>query len=517
MNTAQGMEPNAPVLEMVEVQKSFPNGTLALRGVNLRVSEGSVHGIIGANGAGKSTLIKIISGAHPASTGILRWLGVQQHWRDPGDARAAGVATNYQHVPLVPTLTVLENVFLGRGGFTRRPVAMRREFGVLLDRVGYQIDPDELVGDLPIGARQMVAILQAVALGARLVILDEPTASLAEHERAVVFDVVRRLSGQGTSFLYVSHFLDEILELTDQVTVLRDGRVVLDQATGELDESTLVQAIVGRDLMAIEGRSTPEPDPDAPAVLQVVGLSSPLGIRAVSFTVRAGEIVGLAGLLGSGRSEILHAIFGADSRAHGDVQIDGKSLRRNPRAAVAAGVAYVPEDRASQGLFSGLPLWQNESIPDLKRLSRGGLIPRKKAERARAADAVRELGIKTRSIDTRPSELSGGNAQKVVFGKWLYGDARVWLLDEPTAGIDVGAKADILVLARRFAQEGKAVVVVCSEFEELLAICSRVLVVRGGRIVAERAAARTTEPELLMLANGLGDPRREEYLDHVNS
>jgi ribose transport system ATP-binding protein len=292
---------------------------------------------------------------------------------------------------------------------------------------------------------------------------------------------------------------------------------VLDQATGELDESTLVQAIVGRDLMAIEGRSTPEPDPDAPAVLQVVGLSSPLGIRAVSFTVRAGEIVGLAGLLGSGRSEILHAIFGADSRAHGDVQIDGKSLRRNPRAAVAAGVAYVPEDRASQGLFSGLPLWQNESIPDLKRLSRGGLKPRKKAERARAADAVRELGIKTRSIDTRPSELSGGNAQKVVFGKWLYGDARVWLLDEPTAGIDVGAKADILVLARRFAQEGKAVVVVCSEFEELLAICSRVLVVRGGRIVAERAAARTTEPDLLKYAHGLGDPRREEYLDHVIS
>lgn len=517
MNTAQGMEPNVALLEMIEVQKAFPNGTLALRGVTLSVAQGSVHGLIGANGAGKSTLIKIISGAHPASSGTIRWCGVEQHWREPGDARTAGVATNYQHVPLVPTLTVLENVFLGRGGFTRTPATMRQEFEVLLDRVGYQIDPDELVGDLPIGARQMVAILQAVALGARLVVLDEPTASLADHERALVFDVVRRLSGQGTSFLYVSHFLDEILELTDQVTVLRDGRVVLDQATAELDESILVQAIVGRDLMAVENRPTPQPDHGAPAVLEVVGLSSPIGVRNVSFKVHGGEIVGLAGLLGSGRSEILHAIFGADRRARGEVQVDGKSLRRTPSAAVAAGVAYVPEDRAKQGLFASLPLWKNESMPDLKRLSRGGIVPRTRAERARAGDAVRELGIKTKDIETCPSELSGGNAQKVVFGKWLYGDARVWLLDEPTAGVDVGAKADILVLARRFADEGKAVVVVCSEFEELLAICSRVLVIREGRIATERVAANTNETELLMLANGLGDAWYKERVDHVTS
>ncbi len=510
MNTTQGAEPAPHLLQMIDVEKAFANGTLALRGVSLTVDEGSVHGLVGANGAGKSTLIKIISGAHPASAGVLRWRGAEQRWRDPGHARAAGVATNYQHVPLVPTLTVLENVFLGQGGLARRPQTMRDAFTLLLERLDYVIDADTLVSDLPVGDRQMVAILQAVALGSRLVILDEPTASLADHERTVVFDVVRRLSSQGTAFLYVSHFLDEIIELTDRVTVLRDGRTVLDGPTVDVDEASLVRAMIGDRLLAVEEGASPEPAADAPHILEVASLSSPSGLRDISFDVRPGEIVGLAGILGSGRSEILHAIFGADALARGTIRVAGAPVGRSPRAAVDAGLAYVPEDRTRQGLLPNLPLWQNVSIPDLQRLSIARIIPRVGLERQRASDAVRDLGIKTRGVDARPDELSGGNAQKVVFCKWLYSDAKVWLLDEPTAGVDVGAKADLLMLARRFAREGKAVVMVCSEFEELLAVCTRILVVRRGRIVAERHSARTTEAELLLLANGLTDGNEEE-------
>ncbi|MWA03578.1 ATP-binding cassette domain-containing protein [Actinomadura sp. LD22] len=505
---AESRPAGEPLLLLDGVTKTFPNGTRALRGVSLAVRPGSVHGLVGANGAGKSTLVKIISGAHPPSGGVLRWAGEDRRWRDPGAARRAGIATIHQHVPLVPTLSVIENVFLDRPGAWRMTRGLRAEFGALVDRLGYEVDPDAVAGDLPIGVRQMVSVLQSLAAGARLVIMDEPTASLSEKERRVVFDAVRRLSAQGTAFLYISHFFDEILELTDRTTVIRDGRTVLDEATEDVTEGMLVRAVAGRELLAAErdaGEAAAEdgPGPDAPAVLQVAGLSSAAGVRDVSFDVRAGEIVGIAGLLGSGRSELLRAVFRDDPSATGTVRVAGAPVKRSARAAVAAGIAYVPEDRAGQGLHGGLPLWQNISLPDLARLSRGRLVPRAADERARAERAVADLGIVTAGVDAVPGELSGGNAQKVVFAKWMYADTRVWLLDEPTAGVDVGAKADLLRLVRRFAAQGKAVVLVCSEFEELLSVATRVLVVRGGRIVAERDASRTDEEELLLLAHGL--------------
>jgi ribose transport system ATP-binding protein len=500
-----------PLLLLDGVTKTFPNGTRALRGVSLAVRPGSVHGLIGANGAGKSTLVKIISGAHAPTGGTMRWEGRDRRWRDPGAARQAGIATIHQHVPLVPTLTVLENVFLDRRGAWRTPPALRAEFAALVDRLGYPVDPDAVVDDLPIGVRQMVCVLQALAAGARLVIMDEPTASLSEQERQVVFGAVRRLSAQGTAFLYISHFFDEIFELTDRVTVVRDGATVLDEDTAGVTEGMLVRAVTGRELLAVERAGGAEPDPDAPVVLEVAGLSSPVGLREVSFEVRAGEIVGIAGLLGAGRSEILRAVFRDDPSATGAVRVNGAAVGRSARAAVAAGIAYVPEDRAGQGLHGGLPLWQNVSLPDLARLSRGRLVPRTADERERAARAVADLGIVTPGVDAVPGELSGGNAQKVVFAKWMYADPRVWLLDEPTAGVDVGAKADLLRLVRRFAAQGRAVVIVCGEFEELLSVATRVLVVRGGRIVAERRAADTTEEELLMLAHGLrAEPGTEQ-------
>ena len=491
------------LLRLDGITKTFPNGTRALRGVSLAVRRAGVHGLIGANGAGKSTLIRIVSGVDVPSSGTLHWGGEPRRWRDPGDAKRSGLATIHQHVPLVPTLSVLENVFLDRPGPRRVSAAMRTEFDALVRRLGYPVDPDAVVNTLPIGARQMVAILQALAAGAELVIMDEPTASLSDEERQIVFNAIRRLSEQGTAFLYISHFLDEILELTEHVTVIRDGVVVLDNATAEVNESVLIQAIAGRELLAVERTQVEPPPADAPAVLEVRDLSSSVGLREVSFSVASGEVVGLAGLLGSGRSEILRAVFGDDPTATGTVAVDGRPVGRSARAAVAAGLAYVPEDRLSQGLHAGLRLWENVSLPDLASLSRAGWVPRVPKERERADRAVADLGIVTSGVDALPGELSGGNAQKVVFAKWLYADTRVWLLDEPTAGVDVAAKADLLRLVRRFAANGKVVVIVSSEFEELLSVATRVLVVRGGRVVAERRASETSEEELLLLAHGL--------------
>ncbi|MCF6473455.1 sugar ABC transporter ATP-binding protein [Nonomuraea sp. MG754425] len=499
------MVSGAPLLSLTGVGKEFPNGTVALKDARLTVQAGSVHGLVGANGAGKSTMIKVIAGAHAPTSGVVRWKGEEVVWRTPGAARKAGVATIMQHVPLAPTLTVLENVFLGASGPWRMPRSRRAEFARLLERVGYAIDPDAEVAGLAIGERQMVAILQALATGAELVVMDEPTASLAEGERQVVFDVVRRLSAQGTAFLYVSHFLDEVLSLTDHVTVLRDGTVVEEGGTSGYDEDRLVQVIVGRELLEVERRSAEPVPADAPVLLKVSGLGSPSGVREVSFEARAGEVIGLAGLLGSGRSEILHAVYGADPRATGEVLVEGRPVGRGPRAAVAAGMALVPEDRGAQGLVGTFPIWKNVSLPHLPSLSARRSLPREPAERERAERAIADLGIVCPGPDALPGELSGGNAQKVVFGKWLYGGARVFMLDEPTAGVDVGAKADILELVRRFAADGGTVLVVSSEFEEILAVATRVLVVREGRVVAERAAHETSEEELLMLANGFGE------------
>jgi ribose transport system ATP-binding protein len=349
----------------------------------------------------------------------------------------------------------------------------------------------------------MVAILQALSTGAELVIMDEPTASLSDTERELAFAIARRLRAQGTTFLYISHFLDEILDLTEEVTVLRDGRVTLRAATADLDAAKLVTAIAGDRLVATEHHRTAAESIGEP-LLEVDHLHVPGRIEDVSLTVRAGEVVGLAGLLGSGRSELLHAIFGADGSAKGTVTVRGRKVGRSTGAAVDAGLALVPEDRFKQGLLGPWSIWENTSLPDLKTLAWRRLIPSRQEERARADRVVDALGVVTQSIDTEVRDLSGGNAQKVVFGKWLDGAAEVILLDDPTVGVDVGAKSDILELVRGFARNGKAVLMASSDFEELLAVCDRVLVLADGGIVAELDAARTTEQEVLAIASGLG-------------
>lgn len=493
---------NQPILSVKAIEKIYPNGTVALKNASFDVAGGTIHGLIGANGAGKSTLIKILSGVIPASSGQIVWRGKTRTWRNPADAAAKGIATIHQHIPLAPTLSVQENVFLASAHPWRNSRSERERFGRLLDSIGYAVDPEALVADLPVGQRQMASILQALASEARLLIMDEPTASLSEHERSVVFEAIRRLrDNHGTSVLFISHFLDEIMELCQHVTVLRDGIVVLDQPRDRIDERKLVVAIVGKETSLDVGRSPISPD--TASLLEVHELSSPGRISGVDFVVGSGEIVGLAGLFGSGRSEILHAIYGADTRATGMVKVDGRPIGRDIAAAVEAGIVLVPEDRIQQALFVNESICWNTSLPNSLAICAMKVFPVARKERRRADQIISKFSVVAANSDVAIGELSGGNAQKIALSRAVTADWRVLLLDEPTAGVDIGAKADIHRAIAAMAAGGAAVIVAISDFEELLGTCDRILVVASGRIIAERRPADTSEHELTALAGGL--------------
>ncbi len=497
-----------PIMQLKNVKKVFGTHIIALRDVDLDISRGRVHGLLGANGAGKSTLIKILSGAFPATEGRVIWKGAPVRWNSPKQANDMGVATIHQHIPLVPTLSVIENVFLGNKGVWRINAAMRESFSQLCQRVGYTLNPNALVSDLSIGARQMVAIFQALATGAELIVMDEPTASLAADEREIVYTVVRKLAKvENKAILFVSHFLDEVMALTDEVTVLRDGVAVFRAPTQGLNEGKIAEAIVGKQVSAMEKATADRArhvnsGSDSTPILVVKNLSSSGQLAPIDLTLARGEVLGVAGLLGSGRSELLHAIFGADRFATGEVRLNGVLLKRSTKAAVDAGLALVPEDRFGQGLVPDFEIWRNVSLPALESVSHFGLFLDNKREVDRGERAIRQLAIKAPNAQSIVTELSGGNAQKVTIAKWLFSDAKVFLLDEPTAGIDIGAKTEILQLVRKLAEDGKSVIIVSSEFEELMAACDRIIVMRDGRQVAEKAAHETSEHELLLLAGG---------------
>lgn len=502
------MQAVQPIMQLRGVEKTFDNGTIALRGVNLEIAPGQVHGLLGANGAGKSTLIKILSGAYSATKGEILWRGNAVRWASPKAANDMGLATVHQHIPLVPTLSILENIFLDDDGLWRGSRHQRQKFAVLCQRMGYQLDPDSLVSDLSIGQRQMVAIFQALATGADLIVLDEPTASLALDERDLVYDAVRRLSKvEQKAVLFVSHFLDEVMALTDQVTVLRDGVVVMTAETRDLNESLIAEAIVGKQVAALEHAPRRHAMSTANGVtprLTLRNLASPGRLHPVSLELAPGEVIGLAGLLGSGRSELLHAIYRADPYATGEVLLDGKTFGRSTGAAVKAGIGLVPEDRNRQGLIPDFEIWRNITLPALDGVSGFAGVLSGKRERERGGQAIRMLSIKASSPEILVTDLSGGNAQKVTISRWFFSDIKLFLLDEPTAGIDVGAKADILRLVRQLADEGKSVIIVSSELEELLAVSDRILVMRDGKCIAERSTDATSEHELLLLAGGHG-------------
>jgi ribose transport system ATP-binding protein len=490
------------VLDIDHVGKTYPGGTQALRGVSLRLRAGQVHGLVGANGAGKSTLIKIIAGAERPTSGRLRWHGEPVDWRKPSDAQVAGVAVVHQQSPVAPTLSVLENVYLGaKAGGRWKPRERQADLQALCASIDFRIDPHATVATLSIGDRQMVSILRALAQRPQLILLDEPTASITPAERAGVLGAARRLAATGVAVVFVSHFLNEVSEICDVVSVLRDGTLVDAFDAQDMTEERMIAGIVGNRLRVVES-AKPVHDVGAP-VLEVRGLRSARMAEPVDLTVRRGEIVGLAGLLGSGRTALLKAIFGADRRLAGDVLVDGHPVGSSPAAAVKAGVALVPEDRLAQGLVGDWPIWRNVSMADLASLSRRFWRLDPARERARAQQACDELGVVAPSIDTPVRELSGGNAQKVVFAKWIYKAHHVLLLDEPTAGVDVGGKADLIKLIRALAARGMGVVVVLSEFEELLSVADRVVVMNRGRITGGLAAQETSVADLTAAAGGL--------------
>jgi ribose transport system ATP-binding protein len=490
------------VLGIDHVDKIYPGGTQALRGVSLRLRAGQVHGLVGANGAGKSTLIKIIAGAEQPTSGRLLWHGEPVDWRKPSDAQVAGVAVVHQQSPVAPALSVLENVYLGaKTARLWKPRERQADLRALCAGIDFPIDPHATVATLSIGDRQMVSILRALAQRPKLILLDEPTASITPSERASVLGAARRLAATGVAVVFVSHFLNEVSEICDVVSVLRDGALVDAFDAQDMTEERMIAGIVGNRLREVEN-TKPVHNVGAP-VLEVRGLRSLRMAEPVDLTVRRGEIVGLAGLLGSGRTSLLKAIFGADRRLAGDVLVDGRPVSSSPAAAVKAGVAFVPEDRLTEGLVGDWEIWRNVSMADLAGLSRRFLRLDPAMERARARKACAELGVVAPSIDTPVKDLSGGNAQKVVFAKWIYKTQHVLLLDEPTAGVDVGGKADLIKLIRALAARGTGIVVVLSEFEELLSVVDRVVVMNRGKITGGSAAEETSVADLTAAAGGL--------------
>ena len=491
-----------PLLQMRGIVKQFP-GARALDGVDLDVLPGEVHCLLGQNGAGKSTLIKVLAGAHQPTEGEVLVDGEVVTIANPVAALKLGVATMYQELDVVGGLTVAENVFLGHelatAGVSRRREARRRTREILA-RLGHpEISPHHEVGSLPAAAQQIVSMARALSHDARVIVMDEPSAVLDSDEVANLFRVVHQLTSAGVAIVYISHRMEEIRAIGDRITVLKDGRTVArdlparDTPTGEL-----IRLMTGRNVEYVFPEST-EPAPDAPVVLDVQGLGLRGAFADVSLQVRAGEIVGLAGLVGSGRSEILETIYGARRASGGTVAVAGKRLRAGDvTAAVRAGVGLAPEERKAQGLLLDEPVYRNVTLSTFGRFAKGGLLD-ERAERRVAQEQAEALDLRPAGVDRAIRTLSGGNQQKAMLARWLVHGCRVLLLDEPTRGVDVGARAEIYALIRRLADEGAAVVVVSSEIPEVLGLSDRVLVVSEGRVVHEGPATAIDEHAVLDL------------------
>mgnify|MGYP001481304852 CR=1 FL=1 len=494
---------SAPLLTMSGISKSFP-GVRALDGVDLRVDAGEVHCLLGQNGAGKSTLIRVLSGAHQPDGGEVRWRGRRVVLRSPTAAMRLGIATLYQELDLVDTLSVAENIHLGHepstGGFVRRR-ALRAAAAALLRRLGHpEISPDREVGTLPAAGRQIVSLARALSHDARLLVMDEPSAVLDPDEVANLFRIVRDLTAQGVAVVYISHRLEEIRRIGDRVTVLKDGRVVAAGLPARTtDTAHLVSLMTGR---AQEHAVPPRPAAPpgaAPPVLTAEGLARAGEFGPLDLTLHAGEIVGLAGLVGSGRSEILETLYGARRPTAGTVRVLGRRLRPGSVVdAVRAGVGLAPEERKTQGLLLRQSVLHNVSVAALSRFSRGGWLDRAR-ERAAAHARLRELSLRPDDPDAPVRTLSGGNQQKAVLARWLLRECRVLLLDEPTRGVDVGARAELYTVIRRLADAGVAVLLVSSELSEVLGLADRVLVLREGRVVHTAPARELDEHRVLDL------------------
>lgn len=496
-----------PLLAMRGIEKSFP-GVRALTGVDLDVRTGDVLALLGENGAGKSTLIKVLGGAHQPDAGTIEIDGRPVEIHSPLDSQRAGVSIIYQEFNLVPEMTARENIFLGqepaRVSFV--PTGKERRRAVeLFERIGVELDPDVLVRNLTIAQQQVVEIAKALALDARLIVMDEPSAALSPREVEGLFRIVRELKSQGIGIVYVSHRLVEIFEICDRVTVFRDGGLVGTKPIGELTRDSLIEMMVGRKLEnEFPTRESTARKSEAPTLdvvadgLSVRHLTHEPMVRDVSLDARRGEIVALTGLVGAGRTETARLIFGADRMESGTVSLDGRQLDlKKPRHAIRAGICLLTEDRKRQGLVLGRSVLENFGLPNMARFAPAGLI-RKSAERSAFDGYVEQLQIKISGPDQRTENLSGGNQQKIVLAKWLEQNAEVIIFDEPTRGIDVGAKFEIYTLINRLADQGKVILMISSELPEVLGMADRIIVMHEGRVTGEITDVASATQEMIM-------------------
>jgi len=489
-------------LEMQGISKSF-GPIKALEDVTLRVVKGTIHALVGENGAGKSTLMKILSGVLQPDTGTIVRDGKTCTWKHPSDSLAAGVAMIYQELSLAPHLTIAENVWLGiepRGALpgTYSKKRMLAYTCALAERHGFHVDPDQKVADLPASTCQIVEVLKALARNAEILVMDEPTSSCGEHEVAVLLETVKKLSIAGTTIIYISHRLEEVVEIAEDITVLRDGRAVYSGSITGLGIPDIVKHMVGRNLDDYFPKRWVEIGSTA---LKVSGFSSQ-GVENINFDLHWGEIVGVAGLVGAGRTELARALCGLEAAIRGSVEIDGKSVKIATSAdALSLGIMYITEDRKRTGLCLDLPAAWNMTLPCLAELGMKHILDLSR-ENEIAEETAKKLSLKWSGPGTPASSLSGGNQQKLLLGRALIAQSRLWVLDEPTRGIDIAAKVDIYELIGRMAAEGKAVLIISSELPELFGITDRILVMRRGRLVADLVTSETTQEAVMHLMVG---------------
>ncbi|MCC0576275.1 sugar ABC transporter ATP-binding protein [Streptomyces californicus] len=494
-----------PVLEARSVSKRFP-GVVALDDVSFALRAGEVHALVGENGAGKSTLIKVLTGVYRSDEGEVRVSGEPVGFARPFEAQQAGISTIYQEVNLVPLMSVARNIFLGREPKNRLGLIdfsrMNRETTELLDGFGVRVDPKRPLHTLGIGTQQMVALARAVSVQARVVIMDEPTSSLEPREVETLFRVIENLRGQGIAVLYVSHRMDELYRVCDRVTVLRDGRHIHTGELAPLERMRLVSMMLGRDMAEVRrdgltGFATEGHDAARTPVLTATGLDRRHQLHDISLELYAGEVLGLGGLLGSGRSETAKALTGALPLDGGEITVDGKRVGRpTPAAAIRAGISMLPEDRKAEGIVPGLSVRENIVLAAMPRLSRAGIVSRARQDRI-VEIFMKRLRIKASGPEQKVGELSGGNQQKVLLARWLCLEPKVLLLDEPTRGIDVGAKAEVQSLIDELAREGLAVLLISSDIEELIEGADRIVVLRGGAVAGELSGDEVDESRLL--------------------
>ena len=482
------------------IRKSFP-GVQVLDDVSLSVLPGQVLALMGENGAGKSTLMKILAGALEADAGTVLLDGREVKITTPQQAMDLGIGIIYQELNLAPHLSIADNIFLGReprllpGWIDGRK--MRRDASALMADLGMPLDVRTLVGTLSVAQRQMVEIAKATSRKARILAMDEPSATLTAHELENLWRLIRRLQSQGIAIVYISHRMDEVFQIADAVTVLRDGKIVGHAPVGEIGRDDVIRLMVGRELDETYPKLVLDP---GPPVLEVKNLCRRGVLDNISFTVHAGEVVALAGLVGSGRTEIARCLFGADPWTSGDVSLGGKPFHpRSPSDAISAGIGFVTEDRKEQGVVLSLPIRENISLASLGKLSALGFV-RRGAERAEARASVQRLRVRTPSVEQRVGNLSGGNQQKVVLGKWLELPLKLLILDEPTRGIDVGAKREIYGIMNDLAKEGVAILMISSELPEVLGMADRVVIVRDGRIAGSLPRGEATQEKVGQLA-----------------